>query len=1001
MSIRIAAAFAALISLSSMVHAAQAPRDLKDFYGLYPYHENKIWNLDEAEVRAGAKAALFAPRTAPLIIDLAKGTAPGACVTKHETAWTGQATYLNTDVGTLQWWGMGRGCHPTGIGTLQYADGSTYFGFVETSVHTGASEVDDIALSRDRTRVGIRQGVGQFTDAKTGQVQVGRWQADKLDLDLGADAVFIGLFQKVVASISDRGAPQYNAAILDWYNYETEGERAQRLAEEQQQKAAAAPSIAKAEPAVPAHLQRAQANAAAAKDLTRIPQPLLDAHPDLAALVPLLQQYGGGPMPDAPVISAKFFGGVKCKTPEGQPTAWTHTSLEVAHQRSERDALAAEVVYYGQHEGCFPRVAGRFREPSGVEWIGQLRNLRMRSEGLTTSIEDKLSPMPNGVGELRLPNGSRIFLRAEYKVPTKDGGSYSMFGSVRFTLLGLAGAEGTVYVDHNGTSVGSMQGETIHPLGVVASKFPKRASLAFHHKSGAIVEGDIELATDAITPGMLRGSGDRGKVGVVFTVPELGVRIEGGSQSDWGDRFTVALTQAYRGLPQGRYIPGFIKRKATPFLDGLKLVNYMLIPADAATVAALATLPNSKACKTPLGPGDVPNGWVVWLPSCAKTWVLIYSPDGANALQLYFDESGKVTTRQLIQYFGMAGSRSFRIWTAERFVERDNKLLIEGEAKYDVSRPDSPDAAGFTTLVYTGPFRGLTPDGLGLCAVPGHASGAKEPCEFRDGKRIDPAFQQRVRQRQQQLAQQQAAQQQWQAEQDAQRKAQEEQDALLAAQEAHEKEMRRLQDEQDDAEAEAAWASFNAKRDAERQAENAKFAADMQATQNQYNQAKAAAYQQQKAQQQAAQQGPPPGTYNAAKEAADQQLYQQKLAAQKKAYADAHAAQPAPPSAPKSSGYSGGSSGSSSYGGSSSTMGTELPKVDNSKQVYCSKLSMDIMAASSDFHCNMNGKSFPTMGARADAQNACYAEVAAKVAPLKAQYKDECSSTAGGGVTKY
>ncbi|MFY7948652.1 MAG: hypothetical protein ACOVRP_05510 [Gemmatimonas sp.] len=63
-------------------------------------------------------------------------------------------------------------------------------------------------------------------------------------------------------------------------------------------------------------------------------------------------------------------------------------------------------------------------------------------------------------------------------------------------------------------------------------------------------------------------------------------------------------------------------------------------------------------------------------------------------------------------------------------------------------------------------------------------------------------------------------------------------------------------------------------------------------------------------------------------------------------------------------------------------------------------MGMEIMSASNDAHCNMNAKSFSSLGARRDAERACYAEIEARVAPMKARYKDQCGAGAGGGATR-
>lgn len=68
----------------------------------------------------------------------------------------------------------------------------------------------------------------------------------------------------------------------------------------------------------------------------------------------------------------------------------------------------------------------------------------------------------------------------------------------------------------------------------------------------------------------------------------------------------------------------------------------------------------------------------------------------------------------------------------------------------------------------------------------------------------------------------------------------------------------------------------------------------------------------------------------------------------------------------------------------------------NAAAERCQRMGMEIMAASNNAHCNMNAKTFPSLGARRDAERDCYAEIDTRVAPMKARYKDQCGSSGGG-----
>lgn len=1014
MTIRTTAVFTALLSLTLDVAAAQAPRDKGGLWPLYPYMTNAAWTMEDA-VKAGTPEGRLAPRDTPLVVDLAKGTSKGAC--SFESAWTGQATYLNSDVGTLQYWGMGRGCHPTGLGTIQFADGSTYFGFVETFVRNNEVEGTDVALRREDVRVAMRSGAGQFTDASTGRIQVGRWQDDRLAVDLAGDATFIGLLQKALASVTDRGAPQYNATILDWYNYETEAERTQRLAEEQQRKTAAPPVAA-----VPAHLQRAEVNAAAAKDPTRIPQPILDAHPDLAKILPALQRFGSAEVAGAPFVDENLFGMVSCKQKNTEDARWTDKKSGTA--------------YLGGHKGCFPKDDGKFRIASGLEWTGRVSNRIML-------------PHPNGLGVLRTENGTRVFMRVRYE---EVGGTRQIFGYAladgRVIVIPDAKVESISFQDHAAN------------LTQLASRAAQVRRYEMQYPNGAIVSATYEP-----TSGRFESRGYNDRSPDVFRIPELGVTIRGenvgtpalaaqqareaqakgttvkrdvSQEGLWSGFVSVALDREHQALPPGRYIREVSTFSDIAMRDGLNIVGAQgayLIPRDAKTIAALG--PDTGRCKQKFPKDELPAGWVAWWPACFSDGARAFSPDGAYYLSFSLGADGKVTKRRLVQSYLMADSSAHLTWEADRFVMRNGRVVPDGVAVFDArwgrtlvewlessarEFQSGSDDAGLTFSHYFGPMDGLSPNGLGRCRPPNAKAGQTEACEFRNGRRVDVAYQQRVQQHQQQLAQQRAEQRRYEQREAAKRRAEQEEADRLAAQEAQQREMERRQRELEDEEDAAAYAAYQARDAARRQAENAKFAAEMQGYQKSYNDAvaNAKAMQAQQAEQDRR------NREEAARQERDRQAGERAYAesqarnAQAKAQAEAayqqqrqidqaRAQAAANDAARRAAGAYGtpsnaGSSGSSSgYTASSTTPsgGSALPKPDNSKIERCSKLSRDIMSAGSDFHCNMNGKEFPTLGARRDAENACYADVAAKVAPLKAQYKDECSSTAEGGVTRY
>jgi hypothetical protein len=144
-----------------------------------------------------------------LQIGLADGSGTNAC---PAGVWTGQATFTGGADGTLTWWGTGFGCAPHGVGTLQYADGSSYFGRV-TSYFAGPG----LPLRSATFRPAVPDGPGQLYTPSTRQQRLGRFTRGSFSTDLATDPAFVAAYQAAYDSVIDRGAPVWTPAIAQLF----------------------------------------------------------------------------------------------------------------------------------------------------------------------------------------------------------------------------------------------------------------------------------------------------------------------------------------------------------------------------------------------------------------------------------------------------------------------------------------------------------------------------------------------------------------------------------------------------------------------------------------------------------------------------------------------------------------------------------------------------------------------------------------------------------------
>jgi hypothetical protein len=756
--------------------------------------------------------------------------------------------------------------------------------------------------------------------------------------------------------------------------------------------------------------------AASARDRTRVPDLVLKTWPELAVLAPVLARYGNAPWQSAPVLQAKLFGGFKCPAEDKADVSWTHPEMAL--------------TYRGEHKDCYPKGFGHIVETSdgnGTEWIGQVTMVR-QSDG-----EKRLRPVPNGVGELRLSDGTRVFARASYTRPAE--GETGTFGGVlsgrrAMLALGLVRADGSVFFYQQPPKDDAYtHDERADLLKYLWENLPLQLKdMVWHHPNGAVIR------TSFIASGADKGAFSKytptGKT--VFEIPELGLSATADAMYGWnGYRLPkLKLAQSLYGLPPGRYFPEPVVFSGFPIEDSVGWLHRRLVPADDATLKSMPRLDDAAAaCSDDRMRRLAPPMWRVWRRTCDAPQVQLFHPTGWLTLLVELDATGRPKTQTLVQHNGLnAAQQSWTRYTAERFTFRPDSMfgdwpLPQGTVEI-VNRYSSAGPAGESGYTYRGPTGGETgrsPHGVGECAL--LETQDWMPCEMNDGKRIDPAYQaqaKRFNERREAFRREVAERDRLQAEREAQSAA--EQARWAAAQQERQRQLDAENaeiDRHNDALVAQQWTRMqsegearNAKlkqdlADIDRRAQDARAAGDAVARQR----AEQDRLNREEAERQARDRAAGERAYAEAQASAAQNKAQAEAAYQQQRQIDqaraqaaandaarraagAYGAAPSAPSSGSSSGYA-GSSPAASGGGA-------LPKPDTAKIDRCAKLSRDIMSAGSDFHCNMNGKGFPTISAQRDAESKCYAEVAAKVAPLKAQYQDECSSSpTDGGVTRY
>lgn len=712
-------------------------------------------------------------------------------------AWSGTAIYVLPDRGRLLYRGFGFGCTTQRFGMISSIGGPTvvaYAGGVSTYLRgAGRPQADEM---RPLVREG--NGIGQ---------PPGRYAQDHLveaDLKLAQDAVELvralntspvpALTPGVVAFLdrAPAGADTRRAATPGATAAEVEtataaataaamaqaaqaaqggqasrsGEPATPAAAEAAQRGAPAdarptttaaqsattasatppertdPAAAGSAPPEP-QLLRAARDAAAARDPTRLPQPLLDARPELTALAQTLQRYGNVRMSAAPELEEGLLWGVDCDTDKDEDAFWQEPNFGE--------------TYRGQHADCLPVGRGRIRTAKGLEWIGEVSRIES-------------TPMPNGLGELRLPDGRRLFVRAQ------DGSAVERFGWA--TPDGRFGvAEKDLRLQRSRPAL-SFSRNPEGNLGRIASEAGISAYFAIHNLDGTIVTTYMEPRTGK--PAEFYGFSVTARHADRLRIPELGLHVEGeidplggsrdrraaaagalvaGQSGSWVGMTKVTLERPLRRHPPGRYrvLAG---TNVLPLVGNWRsLVGAALRPADADTLAALAQVPADCRWKAP--EGELPIGWVLWTPGCFTNAVWAFDPEARLRLTFEFDAAGKLVRRLLEKDYGFSrtgggrGLGRWESWEADRFEQDPRTLAITAvgrtlyAARWGMKVKTDPgsdssvtetDYAGLGGAFYDGPLRGLLPDGVGQCSSTGRRGGDMEPCEYRNGERVDAVY---------------------------------------------------------------------------------------------------------------------------------------------------------------------------------------------------------------------------------------------------------------------
>lgn len=831
-------------------------------------------------------------------------------------------------------------CNPKGIGLITYADGSQWLG-----------EVDAWRKLIPSRMLPVPSGLGEFR-AADGSVTVGHAQARDNSWDWD--------FRQVVAGPT---AP-------------TQAVQATQ-APSNSVPAPASANVAMQGPASAAQTAQRQASATDpySPGMTFAPGAKLSG-------VNQIEQWRAQLAPDAfrplhtvsyefnldPGKQTKACGGSwkAIRTPDDTPATPFRITFEKVNSRIasyEGYGYACTFPFpdpqnhFGQSSFATVRtepVHGLIRYNDGSYWLGQVvatpANAVTRG-GDTVTGALMFLPMPRGIGEWGLPDGTRLQGSAE----SKPGAS-------------------TGYADglQSGTTPHGLPPDmpritrAILPDGAVATGDLHWTGSGFQASQATIVwddgrvyEGRMEDSMP--TDGTLRYPDGSSITGLL--IPD-----RKGTNAYWRPGMVIRTVSGSDRLgPAGRYLAGYQAADASAWRFGAPLQPERadgVAPFDAETIAKPTR--NTRNCHAP---PVVPPGWIIWWPSCIpgdEGVTAVYRPDMQQNLVQRFS-GGKPSTATL------------NIPSESRYVVSD--------AGFAPGASPSPlgEARMFTAggLAFEGIFDGQLP-GKGFCAIPADEGSGLEPCEFRSGQRVDELHHLRQQRIAMKRDQENLLRQQRQLEEDARRERQ-----AWEEQEAERERQARYQDDEDDepqVDVAQIWAQGIADafqhaadvkvREAQQQVESSqRRRADMDAAMDRQR-ARTAQIQQADAVHQ--------------QRMAELQRQQQELERRQQQMRQQQAA--ASPST--SDGYSGSASGTG-------TSGRTYGSVALSP---CTQLGGELMRANATAdrearECVGDQYAYPTIAAFRDAERKCQADAAAKVRDLKEKYEDAgCHKGGGGGV---
>lgn len=180
----------------------------------------------------------------------------------------------------------------------------------------------------------------------------------------------------------------------------------------------------------------------------------------------------------------------------------------------------------------------------------------------------------------------------------------------------------------------------------------------------------------------------------------------------------ITLRTAHAGTPPGDYL---LTKREQPLAE-VGADDLWPLPAT-----LRQPVQNVRDCPAPVG---MPAGWVAWWPQCGsgeEGYIHLYSLDGRYLAIQAFRDGALLHTRLWKLDSSRAPVFGTHHWQAASF-DLARAVPVGEAALYQSDRK----------LVFRGTFAGLEPAGEGMCPRP-DADG-EEPCEMRNGQRVDPAW---------------------------------------------------------------------------------------------------------------------------------------------------------------------------------------------------------------------------------------------------------------------